>query len=156
MDYITVTLPVPAYVQQWAEHHFGRPVRLPHPSAENATLHDLLRLRPPGARDPAAGMQVAVTASALRSPLYYNWLPKPARIEAARMVDRLFLRAMWCDLLPVTALPRGRLNETIDAWCAEHGITLDNREAVRQRFYRLRRDFAAHGVPLKPLKKIKS
>ena len=75
----------------------------------------------------------------------------------ADAIDDLFCIDMWNSLAPY--LSSSGINGRLDKWCEERGISLDNIEAVRQRFYRLRKNYAKFHIILgkkykKNLKKI--
>lgn len=62
-------------------------------------------------------------------------------------IDGLFRLALWSECASLLHSKR-ELNRGIDEWCKLHGIELDCREAVRQKFYRIRKSYQIKGIIL--------
>lgn len=160
MKDITVHLALPGYMRQWLAATLGDPVRFPPRSAENVLLTTLLRRRPPLAPPELGGegtVAFVVPDNGLRRPEYYNYLGRRGRAELTAAVERLFRLHLWSECAGLLG-SEGELNRGIDQWCDRHGIGLDNREAVRQKFYRMRKAYRAYGICLgkKYVKKLPS
>ena len=54
---------------------------------------------------------------------------------------------MWSGCAPLLHSSK-EINKGIDEWCACNGISLDAREAVRQKFYRIRKAYMEKGIIL--------
>ena len=62
-------------------------------------------------------------------------------------IDALFRLDLWSGCAPLLH-STNELNKGIDQWCADNGISLDAREAVRQKFYRIRKSYLERGIVL--------
>lgn len=150
MKDIVVHLPLPAYLRAWLTHTLGDPVRFPARSYENLLLHRLLTRRPPLApiEEPRQDtVALVIPDNAVKRPEYYNYLGRRGRAEMTQAVERLFRLHLWSDCSALLGAS-GELNRGIDEWCRTYGIGLDAREAVRQKFYRMRRDYRRYGIVL--------
>ena len=87
----------------------------------------------------AAGI---VAADQITKLLVVNNIPLASSVPA---IDGLFRISLWSGCFPLIH-SKGELNRGIDLWCEQNGISLDAREAVRQKFYRLRRQYHEKGV----------
>lgn len=144
---LLIYLPLPSYLRQWAVSRFGDPLRFPRSSYENALLARHLSRLPPGhapARRGAGEAAVAVPQIGGKPAGTFCHLPRRGRAELCGALSALFTIDLWQSLAPLIGT-RG-MERAVDAWCASRGIALDFREAVRQRFYRMRRDYARDGV----------
>lgn len=157
MKDFTVTVRVERHLRQWLVSRLGEPVKFPSRSYENLLLSRVLQ-KPPRERPAAGGtgspaadegraVRIVIPDNDLKRPEYYHYLSRRAERAVAAAIDALFRLHLWSALLPLLG-QRGELNRAIDAWCAAQGIALDQREAVRQRFYRMRRAYEAGGIIL--------
>ena len=155
MKNITATLYLPRYLEQYLRHHYGSPVRFPARSMENELLRRLTT-RPPsqGTAAPAPDessarltpIGVVLPDDDLHRPEYYSYLGRTARRRLSLALEATFRVHLWSDCLPLIVC--GNVNRGIDEWCCANGISLDSREAVRQKFYRLRRSYASMGIKI--------
>ena len=153
MKNITATIYLPRYLEQYLRHHYGSPVRFPARSMENELLRRLTT-RPPsqGTAAPAPDessarltpIGVVLPDDDLHRPEYYSYLGRTARRRLSLALEATFRVHLWSDCLPL--IVAGNINQGLDEWCASNGISLDSREAVRQKFYRLRRTYATMGI----------
>ena len=153
---LTITLHVEPYLQEWAYHRFGRPVRLPRGSYEQLLLKRSLQKPPrlplhdaPLAHQPSRRLplQIVLPDNAMRRPEYYNYLPRRARLQLIHALEDLFRLHLFSSCRHLIH-QRGALLRGLDAWCQEEGISIDHREGVRQKFYRMRRAYEASGIIL--------
>lgn len=152
MKDITIYIKLPSYLRQWATHSMGNPVRFPEQSYENHLLHRCLwrsirNTQPPSMRCPEDCVQVVITDDRCRKPEFYNYLSRRGQTAMLRAIESLFRIHLWSDCVHLIHGTEG-MNEGLDRWCAEHGIGLDYREAVRQKFYRMRRSYETMGIIL--------
>lgn len=150
MKDIVVHLPLPPYMRQWLTRRLGLPVRFPPRSHENLLLHRVLTRRPQGAPIEPEGpdtVPVVIPDSAIKRPEYYNYLGRRGRSEMLQAVEHLFRLHLWSECAGLIGSSR-ELNRGIDEWCRANGIGIDAREAVRQKFYRMRRDYMQYGIVL--------
>lgn len=150
MKDVTVCLVLPGYLRQWLTRRLGNPVRFPARSAENVLLSRLVRRRPAGAVPETCGegrVAFVVPDNPQRRPEYFNYLGRRGKAELAAAVERLFRLHLWQDC-SVLLGASGELNRGIDRWCELQGISLEHREAVRQKFYRMRKAYRNYGIVL--------
>ena len=148
-DFI-VHIKVEKYIKQWLEHSLGNPVRFPPHSYENEVLRRHLQKRPRSAPvffDDPDMVAVIIPDSSERKPEFYNYLGIRGQRALQSAIDGLFRLALWSDCAPLLHSKR-ELNRGIDEWCKMHGIALDYREAVRQKFYRIRKSYQIKGIIL--------
>ncbi len=151
MKDIIVYIPLPPYLREWLTHQLGSPVRFPARSYESLVLTRLCTKRPKEyAAEPACPMgcvPVVLPDNKWHKPEYYNHLSREAQTKMAHVVKNLFRLNLWteCCGLISSSLP---LNEGIQEWCRLHGIACENREAVRQTFYRMRQLYEDTGIIL--------
>ena len=156
MKNVTATIYLPRYLEQYLRHHYGSPVRFPARSMENELLRRLT-VRPPRSMESeaAAGgeqprgidpVEIVLPDDALHRPEYYNYLGRTARRRMVSAIDALFRVHLWTECLPLVV--EGRINQGLDEWCRDNGIDLDAREAVRQKFYRMRCLYAPLGIKI--------
>ena len=141
-----------SYLAEWLTHSFGYPVRFPDQSVENAIIHQYLTVREAGAlvdTDKEGKVPIVITDSSLRRPEYYNHFGQRGQAALIRHLDNLFRVNLWSECVPLITFKRKRkLNAGLDEWCYSHGISLDHREAVRQKFYRMRKKYESYGIIL--------
>ena len=149
MKDILVYIKVSRYIQTWLASTLGNPVRFPAGSYENAVLHHALRRRPSGMPPelPAVGMVgIVIPDSSARRPEFYNYLGRRGQRMMQEAIEHLFRMHLWSDcrhLIGTSLLEAG-----LDEWCKRHGIAIENREAVRKKFYRMRKAYLRYGVIL--------
>ena len=152
MKGIIIYLHLETYLRQWLTHRLGTPVRFPDRSYENALLLRLIS-RPSGGSEPPTticppdSVPIIVPDCARRRPEYYCALTRRAQSQMARAVDNLFRLHLWSECAHL--IHTRRLNQGLDEWCARQGIAIDYREAVRQKFYRMRRAYEEKGIFLR-------
>lgn len=160
MKGITVSILLPYYLAQWLTHALGNPVKFPVQSYENRLLSRLLSRRPRGegscATSPVAEgnahanrqrVSLVIPDNDLRRPEYFNYLSVRARAQMAEAIEALFRLHLWSECVCLIH-SRQRLNQGIDQWCRRQGISIEYREAVRQKFYRMRRAYEREGIIL--------
>lgn len=145
-------------VVDWATYHFGRPVRFPARSVENALLRTLAehycrrRLEGPAPGENVTGRWEHWADVALPST---RWQRGPGRVHLTQQgmlllkahINTLFNAHLWCDALRVIGKTNG-LNAWVNGWCVDNGIREGYRESVRQRLYRMRKEYEGCGVRL--------
>lgn len=150
MKDIRVYVKVERYIKEWLEFHLGNPVRFPDRSYENELLHAYLSKRPcdlPPAKPQGCFVSIVITDSLHRKPEFYNYLGSRGQRAVASAIDALFRLDMWSGCAPLLHSSK-EINKGIDEWCACNGISLDAREAVRQKFYRIRKAYMEKGIIL--------
>lgn len=149
MGQLLIYVPLTGYLRQWLTGRLGIPVSFPHGSYENAVIARHIARLPKGYAPQMCGrddVPVVVPAIHGKPPEAYNYFGRRGVAELTEAIATLFTLDLWHGVAPL--LTSSALNEGIDKWCAGCGITLDNREAVRQKFYRIRKAYAQHGIIL--------
>ena len=150
MKDIVIYLDVPPYLRDYLVHSFGFPVSLPHRSYENILLSSLLKPKSHRRRhlsDDATGLPVVIPKRSDKKPSVYNYLSDDGRLRVTRALKNIFKMHLWSDVFPLVN-SHAPLNESIDQWCKSQGIAVEHREAVRQCFFRLRRNHEDYGIVL--------
>lgn len=136
------------YLHQWLTHSLGNPVAFPVGSAENALIRRFLRKLPSGCTPdlPDASMTaVVIPDSKAKPPHRYNYLGHSAKSAIRSVIEDLFRMNLWLEMQDMTNTCGG-VNKKILAWCELHGIDDDYSEAVRQKYYRMRRAYDEKGI----------
>lgn len=150
MKDIQVYVKVERYIKEWLEFHLGNPVRFPERSYENELLHRHLAKRPcglPPEKREDNMVAIVITDCDHSRPEYYNYLGQRGQRAIVSAIDALFRLDLWSGCAPLLHSTT-ELNRGIDRWCADNGISLDAREAVRQKFYRIRKSYLERGIVL--------
>lgn len=150
MKNIQVYVKVERYIQEWLEFHLGNPVRFPVRSYENELLHRHLGKRPcglPPEKREDNMVAIVITDCDHSRPEFYNYLGHRGKRAIVSAIDALFRLDLWSGCAPLLHSTT-ELNKGIDKWCADNGISLDAREAVRQKFYRIRKSYLERGIVL--------
>jgi hypothetical protein len=138
------------YLAQWLVNRLGNPVRFPAQSNENAIIRRFVQRPPDGTAPDLPGdglIAVAIPDSKAKDPQYYHYMGVKAKRALAEAINDLFTMCLWNDVRDLLDEGQNGVNTIIEAWCEMHGVTADS-EAVRQRYYRLRRKYASQGVNL--------
>lgn len=152
MKNLTTHLLVEPYLQEWAYHRFGHPVKLPRTSAESILLTRLLQKPPahqrreeeaPGSR--LVPLHIRIPDNPLHRPEYYNHLSRRSAARLRHSLEDLFRLHLWSSCRHLVH-SRGGLLRGLDEWCRSQGIHIDHREGVRQKFYRMRRAYETSGI----------
>lgn len=144
-----IYLELSGYLREWLIHTMGTPVEFPPHSVENAILARNIGRIPHGKRTELYridAVPIVVPTIRYKSPTEWNYLGRRGRVELTDAIDNLFCIDMWQCLSP--QLGSGNITRCIDEWCCKRGITMDNVEAVRQRFYRLRNNYSRYNIIL--------
>ena len=155
-----IYIQLPGYMREWLTTTIGTPVVFPPHSVENAIIARNIGRLPHGEKPELycdGDVIVEVPVIRYKPASEFNYLGRRGKVMLTDAIDDLFCIDMWNSLAPY--LSSSGINGRLDDWCAERGITLDNIEAVRQRFYRLRKNYAQYHIILgkkykKNLKKI--
>ena len=111
-------------------------------------LHTLLTKRPASVqpvKPTADSVALVITDCRHRKPEHYNYLGIRGQRVMISSIEGLFRLDLWSSCAGLIH-SKGELNKGLDELCAKSGISLDAREAVRQKFYRMRREYQAHGI----------
>ncbi len=151
MKDIIVYIALPPYLREWLTHQLGSPVRFPARSHESLVLTRLCTKRPRGAKTevscPEGCVAVVLPDNKWHRPEYYNYLSRDNARKMGHVVKTLFRLNLWTECCGLLG-SRRPLNESLQDWCREHGIGIENREAVRQTFYRMRLLYESTGIIL--------
>jgi len=149
MERIYIYLPLDGYLRQWAEKNLGNPIIFAAGSAENAIIKkNLVRSRGKEVQLNKDGCIciLAPTMSGKR-PTEYNYFRKEGISQLRESIETLFRIDMWYGIIPFLT---GRdIRQKLFDWCKSKGITTEeNYEAVRQKFYRIRKYYQQSGIIL--------
>lgn len=155
MKDITCRILIDRYLAQWLHHHFGNPVRFPNRSYEHEVL---IRSLSPTPRRPVreteecgnrllVPVDIVIPDNRTRQPEYYSHLSTYGRRVMLDALNGLFRMALW-SACSRYLLSRDSLNEAVEQWCRENGISVENREGVRQKLYRMRKQYQKIGINL--------
>lgn len=151
MKGIIIYIKLPAYLRQWLITNLGLPVRFPSRSFESILLSRLCKRRPQTVpietTCPAGCVPVVLPDNSLHRPEFYNYLGPKDEHEMTRALENLFRLHLWveCSYL---CTRQGLLNSGLNDWCRAQGIDEVYREAVRQKFYRMRNLYNGTGIKL--------
>lgn len=144
-----IYLPLDGYLKDWLVNRFGVPVCFPPRSYEHAILVRHIRPRR-AAEQPmlAAADRVPVAVPSIHGKAWdvYNYLGTTGQRMLTEAIENLFRLDMWHNLVPF--ITGKSINKRLDEWCAGCGIALERREAVRQKFFRARKDYERVGIIL--------
>lgn len=139
------------YLSEWLVNRFGFPVKFPPRSWENIIIARNLAkktLATPELPSVTDGL-VPVVVPSVSGKVFtlYNHLPQRAEEELLAAIESLFRLDMYYSL--IWRVTSNNINDHVEEWCCSRGIIPDHREAVRQKFYRIRRDYEKNGVILR-------
>ncbi len=149
MNNTSVYLELPGYLREWITKKMGSPVRFPLRSYESALIGRSLTTLPKGAMPVERNdncIHIIAPCPHGKPAWKFTYINERSRNHIVEAIVALFRIDMWSSILPY--IQRGSVNDTIDRWCADNGISLDNREAVRQKFFRMRKAYEKYGIIL--------
>lgn len=147
MSDFVVYLKLEPYLSQWLHHHLGDPVRFPDGSNENAVIRRFLMKLPPGKKPDLAAdnlTAICIPDSKAKPCTRFNHLGPRGKLAVKGVIEDLFRQNLWCDLRGIT--DAGSLSMKIQAWCEMHGIDEQSHEAIRQKYYRMRKAYSEKGI----------
>lgn len=149
MNQFVVYLEVEPYLKEWAEKHFGNPVEFPRDSVENRMIKRFLEREPKDRLPDLTGnIAVKIPMSKEKDPRAgFTYLSYNAKRAVHESLMTLFLRNLWAELGDLGKV-NCQLTTLIYAWLSKHGISDENWECVRQKYYRLRKTYHEKGVYL--------
>ena len=158
MSNIVIYLRLETYLKQWLIHSFGLPVRFPAKSNENAIIRRFIQRQPVGQTPEIASpelLPIVIPDSCAKDPEIYNYMGPLAKAALTEAIEDMFRMNLWAELSGIVEQSHKGINGLVAAWCELHGIDLDAQEAVRQKFYRMRKAYAKKNLVLyKSTKKI--
>lgn len=153
MSSFVIYLKLEKYLSEWLTNSLGDPVRFPVQSNENAIIRRFLQKQPidkqPETMSPGL-TRVVIPESKAKPTATYNYFGPHAKLALIEAIEDLFRQNMWAELGTMFDGTVG-LNKTIAAWCEMHGIDDDHTEAVRQKYYRIRKSYGKKGIFLNSL-----
>lgn len=150
MSQYNIYLKLPDYLAQWLRHEYwdqetGR-VCFPKQSVENLLFERFLRKRPSGVVPELpdrmdAGLPVKVPTFSGLNPASFNYMPPAGRSALIGAIRRRFKRLVR-DELDGFDPKEVQISDLIEAFADKHGIEREekNWEAIRQMYYRIRKD----------------
>jgi len=156
MSQFCVYIKLKPFVRQWLVNSLGDPVVFPSQSIENSTIHSFVIKLPEGRQPDVASPEttrIAIPDSASKPAQYYNYLTPRGKLAVEECCEHLFKKCMWNELGDMSDLGCNMMT-AIYAWCEKHGIDINYADTIRQRYYRMRDQYAKKGIDL--MKKTKS
>lgn len=153
MSNFVIYLKLEKYLSEWLTNSLGDPVRFPAQSNENAIIRRFLQKLPKDKQPEvmAPGLtRIVIPESKAKPTATYNYFGQHAKLALVETIEDLFRQNMWAELGTMFDGSVG-LNKTISAWCEMHGIDDDHTEAVRQKYYRIRKAYGKKGIFLNSL-----
>lgn len=151
MSKFCVYIELKPFVRQWLINALGNPVVFPSQSVENSTIHNFV-IKLPKDKIPDIATEtataIAIPDSASKPAEYYNYLTPRGKMAVAECCEHLFKKNLWCELGDMSDIGCN-LMSAIYAWCEMHGIDIDYADTIRQRYYRMREQYARKGIDLR-------
>lgn len=144
-------LKLETYVKQWLVNSFGFPVAFPSKSNENAIIRRFIQRLPPDQMPETASpdlIPIVIPDSCAKDPAIYNYMGPLAKAALTEAIEDMFRMNLWAELSAIVEQSHKGINSLVAAWCELHGIDLDAQEAVRQKFYRMRKAYAKKNLVL--------
>lgn len=148
MNY-TFYINVPSYIREWATHHLGNPVEFPRDSPENRLIKLYIEKQPADKQPVRGNLEIKIPMTKQKDPRcgYFYMSPRSQQM-IAECLQTLFIQNLWSELGNIHKY-NCELTTAIYAWLEKHGISDTNWECIRQKYYRLRKLYAAKGIKLK-------
>ena len=141
-----ILIPISGYLRDWVVYQYGEPVRFPARSYENAVLSRYLSKRAPLQSSPQDGVLIELPQVRGKDAVCYCTISAVGISALIEAIDVIFRLDMWHSL--ASLLTQGSINDGIRDWCLSRGISDEHVEAVRQKFYRARKEYAKNGIIL--------
>lgn len=156
MSKYCVYIKLKPFVKQFVVNALGSPVQFPAQSIENSTIHSFVIKMPKGTEPDVASEDttpIAIPDSTSKPAEYYNYLTPRGKLAVEECCEHLFRRCLWNELGDMSDLGCNMMT-AIYAWCEKHGIDIEYADTIRQRYYRMRNQYAKKGIDL--MKKTKT
>lgn len=150
MKGVFVYLKLEKCVAQWCQYKMGNPIRFIKKSHLSAMLVQLRTKWPEGqlpqVRPHEGEVTILVPDDPYRPAETYCYLSNHARHELAMAITDLFELGLWQGCAPYFGV--NKIDAVIAGWCRENGIAPECHEAVKQRYYRIRKRLRSQGIML--------
>lgn len=146
----TFRVKVPQYLEQWAKHHLGNPVEFPRDSPENRLIKLFVDKQPKDKVPVIDGnLEIKIPQSKSKDPRngFFYMSPRSQQM-IVECLNTLFINNLWAELGTIENF-NCELTTAIYAWLENHGISDNNWECIRQKYYRLRKKYFEAGIKLK-------
>lgn len=148
MSQYLIYIKLPVYEKEWCEHHFGNPSVFPKASNVNAVIRHFTKERPSGAlpeQQQSGELAIEIPDSQSKRASIFNYLTSAGKQGIASAIDDLFTIHLYESLTDVGA--RGvQVTTLIQDWIQSNGISLDQLDNLRQKFYRVKDSYRKSGV----------
>lgn len=145
-----IYLKVEPYLAQWLKKSLGDPVELPRESPESKLIKRFLDKQPEGV-NPDTGtdsnLMVAIPWSKEKDPRTYNYLSPRAKKALIESFETIFINNLWTELGSLEGI-NSTLTNVIYAYLEKHGIDEEHWETIRQKYYRIRKQYMQRGIKL--------
>lgn len=150
MSDFVVYVKLPPFVSQFLVHSLGNPVVFPPQSIENSTIRVFISKLPEGKVPETSSPEltaIAIPDSKSKPAVTFNYLSPRGKKAIVECCDLLFNRCLWTELGDSSNIGC-KILTAIYAWCELHGIDIDYADTIRQRYYRIRDNYAKRGIDL--------
>ena len=149
MDYY-IYLKVEPYLAQWMTNSMGNPVDLPRESPEVKLIKRFLDKQPTGSCPDigtSSNLKVIIPWSKEKDPRTYNYFSPRAKKMLVESFETIFLNNMWSELGSLDGI-NSSLTNVIYAYLEKHGIDEEHWETIRQKYYRIRKQYQKKNIKL--------
>ena len=156
MSQFLLYVPLEPFVKQWLVTAFGDPVEFPSQSSLNCIIRDCLikrRADIPPVDKQQGDVAIKIPTSRSKDPQVYNHMSKHGKECVCEGVEDLFKINMWTELSQRFIQRQVKQMTVVRAWCEEHGIDIDYADTIRQRYYRMQRQYENKGVKVEKNKR---
>jgi hypothetical protein len=140
MSQFYIHLKVEPYLADWIHNHFGNPVKLMKDSPESMLLKRFLDKQPIGAIPDDGNIEIEIPWYKEKDARVYNYLSPKAKEALVESFDSLFTRNMWSEIGSLENI-NCKITTVIYAYLEKHNIEEKHWETIRQKYYRLRKNY---------------
>ena len=141
-----ILLPLHGYLKEWLYNKFGNPVRFPKYSYQHAILATFLRPLPKYADNNLVdkdGVRIYIPNLENKQWQTYNYLCHEGESKLMESIEYLFR----VDLLELFyTIHQTGIRQRLNDWCKSRDISFDNREAIRQKMYRMHHRYERNNI----------
>lgn len=140
-----IYLKVEPYLAEWLTDTFGDPIEIIRDSPESHLLKRFLVKLPTGVQPDTCiseefNVRVRIPCFKEKDPRTYNHLKPIAKKALVDSFESLFVKNMWSEIGKLDNC-NCSITTVIYAWLEKHNMSEEHWEAIRQRYYRLRKKY---------------
>lgn len=139
------------YLREWLVNRLGSPVVFNRGSYENAIIKTYISNKVPNGDDAVTSWSLDMTPIVVpridgKSWKEYHYFGRRGAVKLVEAVETLFRIDLWKGC--AGSVTGKSIEEDVENWCREHGISIEYRSAVKKKFYRMRNAYVKRGVVL--------